>query len=48
MDARRGQSDDDIAFRDAGPEAVAGYRRVLIGLIDEADRAAVLDLLAGD
>lgn len=30
------------AFREAGPEAVAGYRKVLIGLIDEADRGAVL------
>jgi DNA-binding MarR family transcriptional regulator len=26
------------AYREAGAEAVAGYRRVLIGLIDEADR----------
>jgi DNA-binding MarR family transcriptional regulator len=30
------------AFREAGPEAVAGYRNVLIGLINEADRPAIL------
>jgi DNA-binding MarR family transcriptional regulator len=30
------------AFREAGPEAVAGYRKVLVGLIDEEDRAAIL------
>ena len=33
------------AFREAGPEAVAGYRRVLIGLINEEDRAAILGQL---
>ena len=33
------------AFREAGPEAVAGYRKVLIGLINEEDRAAVLGQL---
>jgi hypothetical protein len=33
------------AFREAGPEAVAGYRKVLIGLINEADRPAVLGQL---
>lgn len=27
------------AYREAGAEAVAGYQRVLIGIIDEADRA---------
>ena len=27
------------AYRDAGAEAVEGYRKVLLGLIDEADRA---------
>lgn len=30
------------AYREAGAEAVAGYRKVLSGLIDEEDRAAVL------
>jgi DNA-binding MarR family transcriptional regulator len=30
------------AYREAGAEAVAGYRKVLIGLIDERDREAVL------
>lgn len=30
------------AFREAGAEAVAGWRKVLAGLIDPADRAAVL------
>ncbi len=30
------------AYRDAGAEAVAGYRKVLSGLIDDADRAQVL------
>lgn len=36
------------AFREAGPEAVAGYRKVLIGLIDEEDRATVLERLDRD
>jgi DNA-binding MarR family transcriptional regulator len=36
------------AFREAGPAAVAGYRKVLLGLIDEERRAAVLDLLERD
>lgn len=36
------------AFRNAGPEAVAGYRTVLLGLVSEANRAAVLALLEGD
>lgn len=31
------------AYRDAGPEAVAGFRQVLLGLIDEEDRARILD-----
>jgi len=31
------------AFREAGPEAVAGYRKVLEGLINEGERRAVLD-----
>jgi DNA-binding MarR family transcriptional regulator len=30
------------AYREAGAEAVAGYRKVLAGLIDERDREAVL------
>lgn len=30
------------AFREAGPEAVSGFRQVLAGLIDDADREAVL------
>lgn len=30
------------AFRDAGPDAVAGYRRVLKGLINDANRASIL------
>lgn len=30
------------AYREAGAEAVAGYRKVLSGLINEADRAQIL------
>lgn len=30
------------AYREAGAEAVAGYRKVLAGLIDEPDRAGIL------
>ena len=30
------------AYREAGAEAVAGYRKVLAGLIDEQDRPAIL------
>lgn len=30
------------AYREAGAEAVAGYRQVLLGLIDEVDRDGVL------
>jgi len=30
------------AFREAGPEAVAGFRKVLMGLFNEADRAMIL------
>jgi len=30
------------AYREAGAEAVAGYRKVLLGLINDADRDAVL------
>lgn len=30
------------AYQEAGAEAVEGYRKVLLGLIDEADRPAVL------
>lgn len=33
------------AYREAGPEAVAGYRKVLSYLIDDKDRAAILDML---
>lgn len=36
------------AFREAGPEAVAGYRKVLLGLIDEKDREHVLTMLEGE
>ena len=31
------------AYRSAGGEAVAGFRRVLLGLIDEEDREAILE-----
>jgi DNA-binding MarR family transcriptional regulator len=31
------------AYRSAGGEAVAGFRRVLLGLIDEEDRDTILD-----
>ena len=31
------------AYRQAGAEAVAGYRQVLLGLINEAERAKVLE-----
>jgi DNA-binding MarR family transcriptional regulator len=34
------------AFRDAGPEAVTGFRRVLASLIDEDARASTLELIA--
>lgn len=33
------------AYREAGPEAVAGYRKVLSYLIDEKDRVKILDML---
>ncbi|MBM3516375.1 MAG: MarR family transcriptional regulator [Alphaproteobacteria bacterium] len=33
------------AFREAGAEAVEGYRRVLTGLIDDENRAAILRLI---
>jgi DNA-binding MarR family transcriptional regulator len=36
------------AFRDAGPEAVEGWRKVLAGLIDPADRAAILRAIRRD
>ena len=35
------------AFREAGPEAVAGFRAVLSGLIDESERPRVLDMIGG-
>lgn len=34
------------AFRSAGPEAVAGFRLVLSGLINEEERASVMRLLS--
>ncbi len=34
------------AYREAGPEAVAGFRQVLLGLIDEDDRARILAAFA--
>jgi DNA-binding MarR family transcriptional regulator len=34
------------AYREAGPEAVAGYRKVLEGLINEDERRAILDKIA--
>lgn len=36
------------AYREAGPEAVAGFRQVLAGLINEDDRDAVLSSIAKD
>ena len=35
------------AYRDAGADAVAGYRRVLLGLVDEAERNQILALIEG-
>ena len=34
------------AYREAGPEAVAGFRQVLAGLLAEKERAGVLRLIA--
>ena len=34
------------AYREAGPEAVAGFRQVLSGLLAEKERAGVLRLIA--
>ncbi|MBU6156934.1 MAG: MarR family transcriptional regulator [Alphaproteobacteria bacterium] len=34
------------AFRSAGPDAVAGFRQVLSGLINEEERAGVMRLIA--
>jgi DNA-binding MarR family transcriptional regulator len=34
------------AYREAGPEAVAGFRQVLTGLLAEQERAGVLRLIA--
>jgi DNA-binding MarR family transcriptional regulator len=34
------------AYREAGPEAVAGFRQVLSGLLAEQERAGVLRLIA--
>ena len=36
------------AYREAGAEAVEGYRKVLLGIIDERERDRVLERLAGD
>ena len=33
------------AWREAGPDAVAGYRKVLLGLINESERDAVMQAL---
>lgn len=33
------------AFKEAGPEAVEGYRKVLAALLDETDREAVLAMI---
>jgi DNA-binding MarR family transcriptional regulator len=35
------------AYREAGAEAVAGYRKVLLGLVDEAERRKILARLGG-
>ena len=35
------------AYRSAGAEAVDGFRRVMLGLIDEADRPRIRDRLPG-
>ncbi|HJP20458.1 MAG: MarR family transcriptional regulator [Alphaproteobacteria bacterium] len=35
------------AYREAGPEAVAAYRKILLGLINESDREAVLKSFRG-
>jgi DNA-binding MarR family transcriptional regulator len=34
------------AFRSAGPDAVAGFRQVLGGLINEEERAGIMRLIA--
>jgi hypothetical protein len=34
------------AYREAGPEAVAGFRQVLGGLLADTERAGVLRLIA--
>jgi hypothetical protein len=34
------------AYREAGPEAVAGFRQVLSGLLADQERAGVLRLIA--
>jgi DNA-binding MarR family transcriptional regulator len=34
------------AYRDAGPEAVAGFRQVLAGLLADQERAGVMRLIA--
>ena len=33
------------AYREAGPEAVAGYRKVLAGLINEQERARIIETI---
>jgi len=37
----------DRAYRSAGADAVEGFRRVMLGLIDEADRPRIRDRLPG-
>jgi len=36
------------AYREAGPDAVTGYRRVLLEMINEEDRDALKDRLGGE
>ena len=36
------------AYREAGAEAVEGYRKVLLGIIDEEERERVMERLVGD
>jgi DNA-binding MarR family transcriptional regulator len=36
------------AYREAGAEAVAGFRKVMIGLIDEADRDGIIESIERD
>jgi hypothetical protein len=36
------------AYREAGAEAVAGFRKVMAGLINEEDRQAILESIMQD